>query len=95
MQDEILARLEKLIDMANILVGDHPTDARLKLMLINLEEVKSEISKPELKKDKLRQLSFGVTRIFTEMLDYEITPFGEELKKFLIEFHDFYETVSN
>jgi hypothetical protein len=93
LNEEITLRLEKLIHMANILVCEHPTDARLKLMLISLDEVKSEISKPELKKDKLRQLSFGVTRIFTEMLDYEKTLFGEELGKFLVEFNDFYKTL--
>jgi hypothetical protein len=26
------------------------------------------------------------------MLDYEKTPFGEELKKFLVEFNTFYNT---
>ncbi|MGD0708844.1 MAG: hypothetical protein ABSA51_10370 [Anaerolineaceae bacterium] len=96
MDNEILAMLENLINMTNAMMKGHPTDLRFNFLLLSLKEIKSEISEPNLTtKAKLRQLGYDVTRVYSDMLDYEKTPLGEELVKFLLKFNDFYDTLNN
>jgi hypothetical protein len=60
---------------------NYPVDTRLKAMQSCLEDIKSEFSKAVLDKRKISQLSYAVTRAFTDMLDFEKTPFGAELSR--------------
>lgn len=85
---EVLKSIEELIQMTNIMLAERPSDARLKVMLLSLEEVKSEFSKAELNKENIEHLSFGVTRVFQDMLEFENTPFGEAMGKLLIELNE-------
>jgi hypothetical protein len=82
---ENLKNIEQLVNMADALTKEHPEDARLKVLLLSLKEVKTEFSKSYLDQIKIKQLSYGVTRVFQDMLEFERTPFGEEIGKLLIE----------
>jgi hypothetical protein len=84
---EILIRVEKLIIMANALVIEHPGIVGIKALLSSFEELKTELIKPELDKNKIGSIVYGITRVFTEMLDWGKTPFGEELGKLLTEYY--------
>jgi hypothetical protein len=86
-------RVEKLITMGCILVSEHPTDARLKAMVLSLKEVKSEISKPDVDRGKINHMAYGVTRVFTDILDFENTLFGEELGNFLVDLNVYIDNL--
>jgi len=86
---EILKSLEELIHMTNVLLAERPSDARLKVMLLNLEEARREFSKPELNKDNIGHLGYAITRVFEDMLEFEDTPFGEAIGKLLIELNQY------
>ena len=85
----ILKSIEELISMTNTWLAERPSDHRLKVLLLSLEEVKNEFSKPELNKNNIEQLSFGITRVFQDMLEFENTPFGEAIGKLLIELNKY------
>jgi hypothetical protein len=86
---DILIRIETLINMANALVIEYPRKARFKTMLRIFESIKSEFSQAVLDKSKIESLTYGLTRVFQEMLDFEKTPFGEELGNLLIELNKY------
>ena len=74
-----------MINMTNVLISEHPAEARFKVMLLTLNELKDEISKPQKERNKMSHLHYGVIRVYDDMLSLENTPFCEEMGKLLIE----------
>jgi hypothetical protein len=83
--DEILKRIERLQGITTELISQNPTILALRVMLPSFEELKQVLEKPELDKAQIRQINYGILKVYQEMLSFENTPFGDEVGKLLLD----------
>jgi len=92
--ERIIRRIEKLIKLTEKLLSENPDDTELKGMLDVLNLVKIEIPKSSNDYLKMRQFSYGITRTYQEILNYEETPFGKEMDLLLLELIEYLDKIN-
>ena len=88
--ETILIQVDHLLGMTKTMVVKDPSDPVIKAMCNTLEELKAELSKPNSSDKKIKQLTYGITRVFDDMRYLENTQFGLKLGELLTALNQLY-----
>jgi hypothetical protein len=88
--DTIFFQIDRLLSLTKAMLAVNPADHLIKIMCDSLEELRTELSKPDASDKRVKQLMYGITRVFDNLRYLENTQFGRELGELLIALNQLY-----